>query len=267
MSRHFIVLCEGHDDQLFWGAWLQYLGARDLFRECGGDRLRLEARLAPLLLNRSDTAFENAAGDRILVRDCNGSRSVWESLRGLVEKELEPPSGILVNVDSDRSAADGDPEGGAHDRLLQVIREATGHLPSGNRPYQLGATCVDRVVWRCDDPAGTFGVPDQQCLERLVCAAIAEASVSPEHPDGWAASVRDFLEKAPRGGQGHKNYALSYFAKWFAPGTTNLFRVVWSRSEYPRVAATLEKRLRATGAWKAVVRLLGPIGESGADSL
>lgn len=239
-------------------------GRDQLFALTKGDRVRIEARIAPHPLEKGEHVFETAAGDWIFVRPCNNARDLWKSLRLLAEKDLDPPAGIVVNVDSDRHAGEGDPEAGARERLSQAIQESEGQRPAGERPYRIGRTRVELVVWHCEDAAGTMGVPDKQTLERLVCAAIAEASAGSENSQGWAASVRDFLAQEPRGGQGHKNHALAYCAKWFVPEREDLFRAVWSRESFPAVAAALESRLRATGGWKAAEALAF---NSGKDSL
>lgn len=261
MSRRFVVLCEGFGDRDFWTGWLEYLGAANLFDLTGADRVRLEARIAPHRLERGEHVFEAPGGDRIFVRPCYNAKALWRAL-DLLSKDLDPPATIVVNVDSDRMAAEGDPEAGARENLSRLIQLATGKRPVGELPWNLHRTRVELLVWHCRDGAGTVGVPDKQTLERLVCAAAAESSASDAHPAGWAVSVRDFLAQEPRGGNGHKNHALAYCAKFFVPEREDFFRAAWSRDSFPRVAAALEARLRATGGWRVAESLVDFVEDS-----
>src|SRR5436309_2878174 len=73
-----------------------------------------------------------------------------------------------------------------------------------------GATKVALVRWEASDPDGP-GLPQQQTLERLVCAALIAA-----YPTR-AKSVQDWLDSRPQPPGTHpKEHAWSHMAGWYA---------------------------------------------------
>jgi len=112
-----------------------------------------------------------------------------------------------------------------------------------------GATKVALLRWEVSDPPAP-GLPDQQTLERLACAALAAA-----YP-ARAASVQSWLDARPAPpGADPKEHAWSYMAGWHAEhGCEAFYSNLWID---PRVRTELESRLRASGAWQIAATLAG----------
>jgi len=158
---------------------------------------------------------------------------------------------LVLNVDSDVSVAAA---GGAAPPVTApavetLLREFGEPQTTAEGDFALddGATLVSPVVWEAPDASGP-GLPDQQTLERLVCAAIVAA-----YPDRGPA-VAQWLVSRPQAPQaGPKELGWSYMAGWYAErGCEGFYRAVW---EDPAVAAQLEDRLRKAGAWRVAEAL------------
>lgn len=245
------ILCEGRDDQAFWGGWLRYLGAGDLWREAKQDETRL-----PGILNRAgitsapdrDSRYFRAHGPEskiIVVQQCREQRELWRNAEVVIkEARIEH---LVINCDSDLDATDPQPAAPRLQRLRETFDVA------GDPPFLLGAIGVNLVVWHCEDRPSLPGVPDKQTLERLVCAAIAAAK-----PTEWKNAVDEFLRREPvlPEGQGptHKNYSRSYFAKFFAHEFIDVFDAAWKDKD---IALQLEARLRQNGNWDRITSLVG----------
>lgn len=247
-----LILCEGYDDRNFWSSWLARLGCSSILTAAG------EARYGFKKVAK-DYWFTSPHGELVVVRPCMSIEFIWTETEREIRRQ-EPPKRIIVNVDSDKPA-DEDATSGRIERLWQLVQGLGCKQDKRDLPYRVGDTQIDLVVWHSQDLSGTAGVPDKQTLERLVCAAIVEASISSEHPQGWATSVLTFLQQEPRGGDKHKNYAHAYRAKYLVHEMEELFQAVWSE-HFPGIAAQLEKRLRATGAWRVAEALLNPVEDS-----
>ncbi|MHC4178430.1 MAG: hypothetical protein ACYSWU_13035, partial [Planctomycetota bacterium] len=117
----------------------------------------------------------------------------------------------------------------------------------GDIALDSGATLVSLVRWEASD-APVSGVPTQQTLERLVCAALVAA-----YPDRGPA-VKSWLDARPVGPEaGPKEYGWSYMAGWYAQhGCEDFYRNLW-RDE--RVVAELQSRLTESGAWRVAEAL------------
>jgi hypothetical protein len=109
-----------------------------------------------------------------------------------------------------------------------------------------GATQVFLVRWEVND-AVAVGLPNQQTLERLVCAALVAA-----YPDRgstvqtWLDSRQNPPANAPA--TEPKEFAWSYMAGWYAGhNCEDFYCSLWRE---PKVAAELESRLRSSGAWQ-----------------
>ncbi len=105
-----------------------------------------------------------------------------------------------------------------------------------------GATKVALVQWEASDPPRP-GLPDQQTLERLVCAAVIAA-----YPPR-ANAVQNWLASRPQPPAANpKEHAWSHMAGWYAEQGCEAFYVnIW---QDPAIANQLELRLRASGAWQ-----------------
>lgn len=231
-----LVLCEGYDDRAFWKCWLLRLGATDLWLEAGGKRNRLKKILQDGAAKSVDGDFcvRSRSGEVIVIRPVHGIDELWSAAEATLHDATS--SRLILSCDSDRPAEHSTP---ASHRLQQLERLR-------------GSTVVDLVVWHCDDPPGLPGVPEQQTLERLICAAIAAGQ-----PATWNRAVEAFLRHEPVLGPNHKNYAHAYWAKFFAHDFDDLYTAVWSEERFPEIARQLEIRLRRNAAWDLVAAVAG----------
>ena len=110
-----------------------------------------------------------------------------------------------------------------------------------------GRTLVCLIRWEADDQVAA-GLPNQQTLERLVCAALVAA-----YPDRGPA-VQDWLDSRPDApAAGPKEFGWSHMAGWHADqGCEAFFRVLWKNQS---VVTQLESRLRQCGAWRVAEAL------------
>jgi hypothetical protein len=107
------------------------------------------------------------------------------------------------------------------------------------------------VRWEAGD-GNCPGLPEQQTLERVVCAALVAA-----FPDRGLA-VQKWLDSRTQGPTaGPKEFAWSHMAGWYAEhGCENFFRYLWTAETGDGHAREeLENRLRACGAWRVAETL------------
>lgn len=237
MTSQHVVLREGYEDRAFWAGWLLYLGCQDARQESGdppinawGDEVKGEGKFL----------FVNPSGSMIQVEPIHGRAEVRKSAAIYLRLHSTKPVGrLVINLD-------GDVEAGEESTSARDMIDGIARLRSG-----FGAEDVEvlPVVWECPNAADDAGVPPKQTLERLISAAVASA-----YP-GRGPTVDDWLDADPPGGKSHKNYGTSYFAKWYAAehGYNDFYKALWRDQA---VAAELETRLRATGAWETVEALV-----------
>jgi hypothetical protein len=151
-----------------------------------------------------------------------------------------------------------------YDQLLG-IRDDDGVGPPGEGPgahaverwRRVIAPPIDGFAWASLEPDGALGVPRQQCLERLVCGALAEA-----WPDRavavhrWVSGVQSSGHagsEAPAG-LSPKACVWTWMAGWWAEKECDEFyAAIWRE---PAVKMGLRRRLDALGA----LRLLAGLG-------
>ncbi len=236
MSSQHVVLCEGYDDRAFWAGWLEHQGCRDARKFSGDPPLNAWNEEVQ---GEGKFLYVNRGGSMIQVEPVRGRARVREvALVYLGLHSTKPVGRLVINLDGDVEA--GEESTSARDVIDGI---AGSRSESGAETVE-----VQGVVWECANAADTLGVPPMQTLERLVSAAVATA-----YP-GRGGAVADWLDAEPAGGRSHKNYGVSYFAKWYAAehGYNNFYRTLW-RDE--AVVAELETRLRAAGAWQTVEAL------------
>ena len=247
-----VILCEGYHDRAFWAGWLLHLGCTDPGdRPKKGHRLRVNDPWGNEV-KAGQFAFQSPSGKFIRIISCKGKQNVRSAARtrlmDRVDKKLER---LILNVDSDEMAAAGkQPAPGLTAKSLETLLREFGEpeiTADGDFAIDDGATLASLVTWQAaDDPIS--GLPDQQTLERLVCAAIVAA-----YPARGPA-VGDWLVSRPQAPQaGPKEFGWSYMAGWYAErGCEGFYRAVW---EDPDVAAQLEDRLRKAAAWRVAEAL------------
>jgi hypothetical protein len=134
----------------------------------------------------------------------------------------------VISLDSDQ-AADATPSEGSHsvfDGWLGLIgRTFAGTTAAGPDKISVGGTTVRICEWSADDPPQP-GIPRQQTLERLLCAAIVAAYPNRAQP------VQTWLDGRPDAPTSRhpREHAWSFAAGWYA-----------DRGDYAAVCAGLWK--------------------------
>jgi hypothetical protein len=243
-----VILCEGFHDRAFWNGWLKLLGC-----DSTGFEPKTPGYPAPdpwgLPVSHGQFAYRSKSGRFLRVRQCGGRANVLPQARSrLNQRTTKQLLQLVINVDVDASAAN--PIAGAvglhrKDVLHQVqqIDPSAAMNAAGEIEVDGGATRISLIRWEASDPATTPGLPDQQTLERMVCAALAAA-----YP-ARAAAVQHWLNCRPNPPQvDPKEHAWSYMAGWYAGhGCEAFYSHLWNEA---RVVSELESRLRASGAWQ-----------------
>lgn len=105
-----------------------------------------------------------------------------------------------------------------------------------------GLVGLEPVIWRSPAPPGTPGVPTVECLERIVCAALAG-----RWPDR-ADRVQQWLDQDGDDPVGPKHFAWSWMSRWFAESECDRFySALW---EDELIATRLIVQLDSSPAWK-----------------
>jgi hypothetical protein len=247
-----VILCKGFHDRAFWDGLLTYLG-------CSGDGFKPGTpgyqALDPwgATVGRGHFAYRSQSGSFIRVRPCNGKSNILRQARvRLNQRTTKRLLGLVMNVDVDTSAA-GTIPGPTGLRLQDVLHQVQQIDPAasmnadGQIEVDAGATKVALVRWEAPDPPGP-GLPDEQTLERLVCAALV-ATYPPR-----ANVVHEWLASRPQPPTASpKEYAWSHMAGWYAePGCEAFYSNLWNDH---RLVAELEARLRLSGAWQLATTL------------
>jgi hypothetical protein len=248
-----VVFCEGYHDRAFWAGWLLYLGCTDPGIK-PGKSIR-DTVLDPWgeAVKGGVFAFLSRSGHFVRVAQCGGkNRIIPLAERRLRQRTVEHVKRLCVNVDADVHV-DGTPmavspitRAAVEDVMRRVDPAIT--FPTGTVfPLDGGATQVCLIRWEAPDPSAP-GLPNQQTLERLACSAICAA-----YPDRGPA-VQQWLDSRPDPPDPCvKEHAWSQMAGWYAEhGCEDFYRHLW---DDPRIAAELEPRLRASGAWQIVEAL------------
>ncbi len=239
------VLCEGFYDRAFWVGWLLRLGCTDPGDQPGGQRAPVRDPWNIKVVS-GHFAFHSKSRKFIRVVPCNGKTNVMPAadsrLKDRVDRKLHC---LVVNVDSDANAGDSsEVDIPTAQAVANVVARHGEHQKEPNGDFRLedGTLVTAPVCWSASD-VGLPGLPTEQTLERLVCAAIRAV-----YPDRGPA-VQKWLDSRPAAPPaGPKEHAWSYMAGWYAEfGSDSFFREVW-RDE--GVAQQLESRLKACGAWR-----------------
>lgn len=242
MTRQHVILCEGYDDRSFWAGWLERLECRSA-GPGSIDAWNEEVKNGKYL-------FTTPNGSFILVEPARGGGEIRKKARSyLLLRESKPLGRMIVNLDSD---AQGEgPSTKAREVVAGVVRDFDGGTVGPlDGPHYVGEVQIWPVVWECSGTADTSGVPSQQTLERLAASAIVAAY------SGRGDAVQRWLDDEPAASEtNHKNYGMSYFAKWYAQdhGHGDFYRALWRD---PGTAEQLESMLRESGAWKPVEELV-----------
>lgn len=248
MKSESVVFCEGYHDRAFWKGWLLRLGCTDPGSPLpGASTRRLVQDPWGGRVIQGRFAFQSPTGQFIQVIPCGGKSNILPLVRQRLKKHTtEPVRRIIINEDSDLPA--GVAAGAATPASVEsVVKEFDPTATqSATGEWQLfgGIVGVSLILWSAADPQ-TDGVPDLQTLERLVSAAICAAH------GGRGTAVRDWLASRPNPPPADvKEFAWSYMAGWYATfGGEGFYSNLWNDTA---IAAELETRLQASGAWQLV---------------
>ncbi len=241
-----VVLCEGYHDRAFWAGWLKRLGCTS----CKG-KMEPSDRVAV----RGQYSYHSPSEQFVRVVPCNGKNNLpIEASSRLKDVCVDRPlTHLVLCVDSDLSedaAEDEVPTLGpqAVENLLEKFD--TPVVVEAERKFTLfsGATTIHVVRWSTNGVAMP-GVPPQQTLERLVCAAVVAA-----YPERGPA-VQRWLDSRPEPPKpSPKEFGWSYMAGWYAElGCEAFLQKIWNDKEIVR---QLESRLQAIGAWAVAEALV-----------
>jgi hypothetical protein len=240
VPRESVVLCEGYLDRAFWGAWLRRLGCT--VERSGG--IVTDAR--GLKVSDGQYMYRSRSREYVRIIPCGGRRQVLEQARRQLQKRAIEPTlpRLVLTVDPDIDAhAAGSATGMRIEDIRDLVRRHDARATiteRGDVALDAGECLVSLVRWETDDPP-TWGVPSQQTLERLVCAAIV-AAYPDRGPtvDGWLQS------RSTPPPPTVKAIAWSHMAGWYAEaGCEAFYRVVW---DDPKVETELVARLHKCGA-------------------
>jgi len=212
------LYCEGFHDRAFLAGWLLSRGWVDPGRKDG--------RRGPVV---NPTSGKTVVGGRFGFVSPNGElflevvpTSGYPQIRADLRRRISelatrPLDELVVVVDLDsESATPTSDELRARREALLAVWQPRSTLLGGER------TRFDVVVWCLAGPRRS-GVPAKQTLERIVCAALADAyPVRAECVERWLAS------RPAASPLGPKNYSWSYMAGWDAErGSEDFLRSVW----------------------------------------
>lgn len=243
------ILCEGYYDRAFWGRLLEEVKCRPEKPPPGKKGIDDFGEE----LNPGEFAFRSQSGHFIRLVPCGGKTQVLPFARARLRlRPTKPIFRLVLNVDSDIHA-----DGTSHSTkiigkasvqtMLQKLDPAVQETSEGHFTIDNGLTEVCILQWEASDPASKE-LPNQQSLERLVCAAII--AVYPERGscvETWLNSRQNILAAGP------KEFAWSHMAGWYAENACNdFFRCVW---EEEKIANALKTRLKASGVWQVAERL------------
>jgi len=245
-SSDAVLICEGYDDRAFLKGWLLRLGASEPARDGAGFARPGGGRFAP-----GEFGLMGSSGRVVVIkprgRDANDHldrpKEVWTLVQDIAAKGGY--SDIVAVVDSDEPVEEGR-EPVPATPPLDALRNAARTEPSGRTATRADGVRVHAIVWECADPSHPL-LPAQQSLERIVCAALAEA-----HPD----RARQVAEWArDKAAPPHKCAAWSHYAGWFSDGGTGAFYGrVWQDEA---VAEGLLRRLSWNGGDGILRTLIG----------
>jgi hypothetical protein len=199
-------------------------------------------------------AFRSPRGGFIRVQPCHGKEKILPAARQrLGDRATRQLFRLVLNIDSDLPAGVPAPRAAGlsrNDVLADVQKHfdsAASLTPNDEISLDGGTTLVSLIRWEAPDPPAN-GLPTQQSLERLLCAAIIAAyPARATAVHNWLLSVSVPLSGAL------KEYSWSYMAGWYAEhGCDNFFRQVWQDAA---ITTELRNRLSHTNAWAVVSSL------------
>lgn len=264
-----VILCEGYHDRAFLAGVGIYLLQ---WKEPGvDDRGNRSTVMDPFgRVAGGDFGYTHSSGARVRVRPCNGHSKIPDALKLLLNgRNTRPFDRLVINYDGDKGGAGSDFVERIHQSIEGELRRC-GVTPvvvqPGHWTFDEGKREVRTIIWRCAhseaDPCDpTFlpsGIPEQQCLERLICTA--SASIWPERMAAvgqWLSSRPSPTTRASKDGTIPKSHTWTLMGGWFAEhGCDDFFKEVWA---HPELANTLKDLLREAGTWEVLESCTQPV--------
>lgn len=244
-----VVLCEGYHDRAFWAGLLLFLNCTDPGIVPGGKR-RMTKDIRGETVTAGQFYYYTQTGNGLRVVPCQGKDNILPTLdRFLTERGTKPFARLVVNVDPDTDVANASNVTTGL-RVQDVLRrvqqpkfDPLAQLDSnGEIVIDQGSSRVALVRWEVADAPGE-GLPDQQTLERLVCAAMVAAYPQRgPHVQKWLDARPDLPPFSV------KEFAWSHMAGWYAEhGCDDFYRCLWDDTA---ISVELKARLQASGAWQ-----------------
>ena len=174
-----VILCEGYQDRAFWTGWLEFLGcssAHYLPNAPGGQQKDPWGKP----ISRGQYGYDSPTGKFLRVVPCGGKAKVLPEARlRLKGRTTQTLTRLILNIDSDLPAGSLPPvaAGLSRDDVLAEVRKfdpIAALVANDEIALDAGATFVSLIRWEAADPPAD-GLPMQQSLERLLCAAIVAA--------------------------------------------------------------------------------------------
>lgn len=258
-SRESLILCEGYHDRAFWAGWLLRLGCVDPgLDSTRGGRQKVVDPWGKAVTG-GDFGYRTKRDGFVRVRPCGGKDRLFDRARSRLDQERQRAqqdktqiqlARLVLTVDPDAPADGASSKTGFRQQDLGSwvcpFDEKARQDGSGDWLLFDGEVVVSLVRWTANDASGE-GLPEQQTLERLVCAALV-AAFPKRGP-----SVQNWLDSRPDAPDaGPKEFAWSHMAGWYAEhGCQEFYSYLWTAERGDgRVRAELEKRLRDCGAWR-----------------
>lgn len=258
-----LILCEGYHDRSFLaGALLGSLGWQDP-GDAGGTRIPVRDLWGQVA--GGDFGFTHSTCNAALrLRPCHGHSKVPGVARQILDgRGTRHFDRLIFNYDGDKGGDGVEFEENIHrsvENLLKAARVSPVRDGHGCWKIDGGAREVRAIIWSAADKP-TPGVPAQQCLERLICAAAAE--VWPERTTSlgtWLSGRPDptyEISTHASSGTIPKSHSWVLMGGWFAEhGCDEFFRAVWSR---PAMVKALQTRIAANGSWDHIASCSGPV--------
>jgi hypothetical protein len=183
-----------------------------------------------------------------------GKSNVRETARRELESARTRPTRCIALVWDDDSV---DERSASNNPAFRDWAGALGATPIPGTEHFLFeggqiATQLCALVLSAPD-AQIAHLPPQQTLERLACAAIADAyPARASHVHAWITG----RPSPPDGEKAHKTHAASHMAGWFSShGYEDFFRTLWSDAT---IRAALERRLDTIGATRVLELAVAP---------
>ncbi len=243
-----VILCEGYHDRAFWAGWLQYLGCINLRQPSGAtEPVRVKDPWGKAVTG-GQFGYDSRGHRFIRISPCGDRREVLREARNRLDQERQRHqqgasevrlARLVLNIDPDVNANGTSMKTGFRRQdlrtMVQEYDPSVAENEQGDFALFDARVLVSLVRWEAPD-AILNGIPNQQTLERVVCAALIAA-----YPARGPA-VHQWLQSRPNPPpKNPKESAWSYMAGWYAKfGCEAFYQQLWADT---RVAAELKSRL------------------------